>query len=228
VLGKFNFSQGLYNVVSKVAGPYASAISGFASSVRSMRSLSLPLRTIVVLSIGLWPAAATAHTPGHLRSNAAFVVTNAEDSYALFGVFESGAEVFVAQLRHATRFATPVEILVPHTDALKAHRPAYAVVGIGLPLPTDEERALLPKPLPLGWGAVLDINDVSPRPALFESIMRRFYWSSDPLAVVFPQGDSEIWVWSPARTTGKFGLGFGVEEGGGYLDALKDWSLYAY
>lgn len=197
-------------------------------SQASKRTTSDWLRVLALLSIGLWPAYAMAHTPGRLRSNAPFVVTNPQDSYALFGVFYAGDEVFVAQLRHATRFATPVEMLVPHTDSLKAHRPAYAVVGIGLPLPSDAERALLPKPLPDGWGAVLELNDVSPRPALFESVMRRFYWSSEPLAVVFPQGDSEIWIWSPAKTTGKFGLGFGVEEGGGYMAAFKDWSLYAY
>ncbi|MBP9087657.1 MAG: hypothetical protein KBG15_16160 [Kofleriaceae bacterium] len=193
-----------------------------------MRKTSEWLRVIVILSIGLWPASSMAHTPGRLRSNAPFVVANPQDSYALFGVFYAGDEVFVAQLRHATRFAAPVEMLVPHTDALKAHRPAYAVVGIGLPMPTADERALLPKPLPNGWGAVIEFNDISPRPALFESVMRRFYCSSEPLAVIFPQGDSEIWIWSPAKTKGKFGLGFGVEEGGGYLAALKDWSLYAY
>lgn len=117
-----------------------------------------------------------AHTPGRLRLNAPFVVANPQDSYALFGVFYAGDEVFVAQLRHATRFAAPVEMLVPHTDALKSHRPAYAVVGLGLPLPSDAERALLPKPLPDGWGQCSNSTYASPRPALFESVMRRFYW----------------------------------------------------
>ena len=93
---------------------------------------------------------------------------------------------------------------------------------------TADELAALPAPLPAGWGAEVELNQIAPRPVFFESVMRRFYWTSESLAVVFPAGPSEIWVWSPARTTGKFGLGFGVEEGGGYLAALDDWSLYAY
>lgn len=35
-------------------------------------------------------------------------------------------------------------------------------------------------------------------------------------------------MWAPRQTKGKFGLGIGVEEGGGYMEAFKDWSFYAY
>lgn len=69
---------------------------------------------------------------------------------------------------------------------------------------------------------------MSPRPVIFESFTRRFFWSSSPLAIVFPAGAAEIWVWSPEATTGKFVLGLGVEEGGGYFSVFSDWSLYAY
>ena len=172
--------------------------------------------------------AAEAHTPGKLLTERPYQVTRPDDSYALFGVFRTGHERFVVQLTHAERFAAPVEIFVPHVDELRAHRPAYAVVGPGLPTPDAVELAALPAPLPAGWGAVVELDQVSPRPVFFESVMRRFYWTSESLAIVFPQGPSEIWVWSPAHTTGKFGLGFGVEEGGGYMAALSDWSLYAY
>lgn len=174
------------------------------------------------------PEVAHAHTPGRLRDGIPFVVEHPRDSYALFAVFETGRERFIAELVHERRFAAPVEVLVPHRDELRDHRPAFAVVGPGLPAPTAEELATLPAPLPAGWGAVVELNQVAPRPVIFESIMRRFYWGSDPLAVVFPAGRSQIWVWSPHGTRGKFGLGFGVEEGGGYLAAFADWSLYAY
>jgi hypothetical protein len=186
-------------------------------------------RALVLGVLLLSPArVAEAHTPGKLLAATPYDVQNPADSYALFGVFETGAERFVIRLTHPTRFAAPVEIFVPHIDELKGHRPAYAVVGPGLPIPTAEELAALPAPLPAGWGAEVELNARSPRAVLFESIMRRFYWTSEPLAVVFPAGASEIWVWSPAGTTGKFGLGFGVEEGGGYWAALSDWGLYAY
>ena len=174
------------------------------------------------------PERAEAHTPGRLSDTKPFVVTTPTNSRALYGLFTSGIERFVIQLNYDQRFAQPVEIFVPHWDELREHRPAYAVVGPGLPAPTSAELAMLPAPLPPGWGAVLELNQVAPRPVFFESFMRRFYWTSEPLAVVFPKGPSEIWIWSPAHTKGKFGIGIGVEEGGGYLSVFRDWSFYAY
>ena len=169
-----------------------------------------------------------AHAPGHLRTTEPFVIEKPAISYALFGEFVTGEEVFVLEVKHATRFGAPVEIFVPHQRGLEEHRPAWALVGPALPVPSAEELAALPSPLPLGFGAVLELNQERPRAVFFESVMRRFFWSSGPLAVVFPQGESALWIWCPAKSTGKFGLGYGVEEGGGYMEALKDWSFYAY
>ena len=169
-----------------------------------------------------------AHAPGKLDANAAFVVSNPKISLALFGLFVTGAERFVIRLSFDERFATTAEMLVPHQAPLRDHRPAFAVVGPGLPPPNAAELAALPEPLPAGFGAIVELNDQSPRVALFESIMRRVYWTSGALAVVFPKGDLEIWVWSPAGTKGKFCLGYGIEEGGGYMAAFEDWSFYEY
>ncbi len=171
---------------------------------------------------------ATAHAPGRLHADQVFVLEKPAISYAVFGEFATGDERFVLTVTHPMRFGTPVELLVPHQSNLRDHRPAWAVVGPGLPAPSAEELAALPAPLPAGWGAVVDLNQVTPRPAIFESVMRRFFWTSGALAVVFPKGKSEVWIWSPAKTRGKFGLGYGVEEGGGYMEALKDWAFYAY
>ncbi|MFZ5442501.1 MAG: hypothetical protein ACOZQL_21000 [Myxococcota bacterium] len=169
-----------------------------------------------------------AHVPGHLQPDEAFVLPAPEASAALFGVFVTGEERFVIRITHATRFATPIELMVPHEERLRAHRPAWALVGPGLPAPTDAERAALPAPLPDGFGAVVELNQEEPRRVLWESVMRRFFWTTGALAVVLPKGDSELWVWSPQKTTGKFGIGYGVEENGGYMKALEDWSFYAY
>lgn len=176
----------------------------------------------------LLPALALAHTPAHLLPGTAYEVANPKVSYALYGEFVTGQEVFVVKLSLDERFAVPVEVFVPHQESLKEHRPVWALVGPGLPAPSAEELAALPRALPAGWGAVVDLNTVSPRPAFFEFVLRRFYWSSGPLNVVFPKGDCEFWLFVPGHTRGKFGLGFGTEEGGGYLAALADWSFYAY
>lgn len=184
-------------------------------------------RGLLVLAV-LCAFPAPAHAPGRLRPDEVFVLEKPTISYALFGEFLTGDERFVLQVTHDVRFAAPVEVLVPHQENLREHRPAWAVVGAGLPAPSAEELAVLPAPLPQGWGAVVDLNQVTPRPALFESVMRRFFWTSRPLAVVFPKGESEVWIWCPGKTRGKFGLGYGVEEGGGYMEAFDDWSFYAY
>jgi hypothetical protein len=176
----------------------------------------------------LLPALAQAHTPAHILPTTPFVVTTPKVSHALYGEFVTGAEVFVVKLSLDERFAVPVELFVPHEQRLRDHRPAWALVGPGLPAPNAEELAALPTPLPAGWGAIVDLNTVTPRPAFYEFVLRRFYWSSGALNVVLPVGPSELWIFCPARTTGKFGVGIGTEEGGGYLAAFADWSFYAY
>lgn len=178
--------------------------------------------------LSLVASLALTHVPAHITADAPFVLERPTFSALLMGEFITGEERFVIKLTHATRFCTPVELLVPHQQDLLEHRPAWAVVGPGLPAPTPEELAALPAPLPTGWGAVVDLNDARPRVAMFESVMRRFFWTSVALAVIFPKGDSEVWVWSPGKTRGKFGLGYGVEEGGGFMKALDDWAFYAY
>ena len=182
----------------------------------------------LVLALSLFPFVAWPHTPGRLYANAPFVPKDPKDSCALFGKFVTGDENFVIKLSLDERYAVPVEVFVPKQKSLEEHRPAWALVGPGLPVPSAEELAALPAPLPDGWGAVVDLNTVSPRPIFYEFVMRRFYWSSGAMNVVLPRGESELWVFSPRKTKGKFGIGFGVEEGGGYFEALKDWSFYAY
>ncbi|MDP1829304.1 MAG: hypothetical protein Q8L48_38925 [Archangium sp.] len=182
-----------------------------------------------LLLVGLLAATpGQAHAPGRLEAGVPFIFEKPGISYAVFGQFVTGEERFVIKVNHAVRFGAPVEIFVPHQRDLAAHRPAWALVGPGVGAPTEEELAALPAPLPAGFGAVVELNQVSPRPVFFESVMRRFFWTSRPLAVVFPKGESELWIWCPAKTPGKFGLGYGVEEGGGYMEAFDDWSFYAY
>jgi hypothetical protein len=172
---------------------------------------------------------ALAHTPTKLDPAATFTVKNTKVSVAFFGLFVTGEERFVISLSFAERYATTFEMLVPHQEQLKEHRPAYAIVGPGLQKPTAEELAALPAPLPAGWGAILVFDENTPRVALFESVMRRFYWTGGSTAVIFPKADLEVWVWSPKKTAGKFCLGYGIEEGGGgYENAFKDWAFYEY
>ena len=73
---------------------------------------------------------ALAHVPAHITADAPFVLDRPTFSALLMGEFVTGEEHFVIKLTHATRFCTPVELLVPHQQDLLEHRPAWAVVGM--------------------------------------------------------------------------------------------------
>ena len=171
---------------------------------------------------------AAAHQPSMLADT--FEVPDPYISYAVNGTFDTGDEVYTVRLAYDRSFALPFELLVEKRAGLEDHRPVYAVVGPGLPAPTDAELALLPNPLPDGAGVYLETNDAPERLVIFESVMRRFYWSSEAVALALPPGDFKVWVWSPEGTTGDFVLGFGVEEdfSGGFGGLFEDWSTYAY
>jgi hypothetical protein len=94
--------------------------------------------------LGLCLPQAEAHAPGLLRPEAPFVVEDASISRALYGDFARGDELFVVQLRFEEDFALPIEAFVPHRASLAEHRPAWALVGPGLPAPLPGERAALP------------------------------------------------------------------------------------
>lgn len=171
---------------------------------------------------------APAHQPAEVVSD--FDVPNPTISYAVNGRFTTGDEVFTLHMEMERGFALPFELLIEKRSSNEDHRPMYAVVGPGLPPPTDELRALLPRELPDGVGVFIDRNDDPERLVIFESVMRRYYWSSDTTALALDPGAHEVWVWSPEGTTGDFVIGLGVEEdfseGTGGLFA--NWRTYAY
>lgn len=168
------------------------------------------------------------HQPADL--GAEFNVENPYISYAVNGSFTSGEEVFVIHLTYDRAFALPFELLTEKRSEFEGHRPMYAVVGPNLPAPTDEELALLPEALEEGQGVFVDQNADTDRLVIFESVMRRFYWSTEATALALDPGDYEVWIWSPEGTTGDFVLGLGVEEdfSGGFGGLFEDWGTYAY
>ncbi len=159
-----------------------------------------------------------------------FDVPKPQISYAFVGSFEEGDEVFTVRMTHEEPFALPFELLTEHKAKFEDFRPAYAVVGPGLPAPTDADREFLPREVPDGVGVFVERND-GEREALFETVMRRAYYSSGPIALALVEGDYEVWIWSPDGEVGDFTLGFGVEEDfsdGGWGGLIRDWSDYAY
>ncbi len=170
-----------------------------------------------------------AHQPNVFENGELLVVSDPLLSFALYGNFEAPDNFFEAAMQLEKPLAIPVEVLVAAKDELRDHRPLFAIVGTGLPEPTPAEKALLPRPLPVGMGVVITRYEREDREIIFESYTRRAFWTNGVVAHVLPAGDVRLWVWSPRGTTGKFVLGFGVEEGGQDLgDVLSSWSDYAY
>lgn len=133
-------------------------------------------------------------------------------SWALQGEFVDGDEVFTLRLDYDTPFATPVEVMTPHRSRYAEFRPRFAVVAEGLPPPTPEELAALPRPLPEGTGVFFEWNDDAEREPYFEGVLRHVYWTSGTTALRLPAGRTEIWIWSPDGDPGPFLFALGVEE----------------
>ncbi|MCB9742077.1 MAG: hypothetical protein H6741_09240 [Alphaproteobacteria bacterium] len=155
-------------------------------------------------------SAAQAHRPAALAERS--VVEDPKISWTFMGEFEDGLESFVLELSFDEPFALPVELLTPREARYELHRPWYAVVGPGLPEPSDTTLAVLPYALPEGWGVLLDRNDDAEREVYFETVTRSNLWSSGTTNVALLAETYEVWIWSPNLTTGPFQFAFGVEE----------------
>ena len=187
------------------------------------------LIALVVLLVCSISAPGHAHIP--TIAEAELVIERPMISHAVYGTFETGDQVFVLHLSYDGPFALPFEMLIPRRPSTAEHRPAFAVVGPGLPPPTPEQEALLPHAVPEGEGVFIELNDAPERLLIFESFTRRVFWSSTPIAVALGAGEFEVWLFSPDGTTGDFVFGFGVEEdfsGASCGGLVEDWSTYAY
>lgn len=187
-----------------------------------MSRLLLPLLALVPASL--------AHRPQ--TAGGEVVVEDPTISWVYAGAFETGDEVFTFVATYDQPFALPMELMVPARKRWAEHRPAYAVVGPGLPEPTDAERALLPVEVLDGEGVFIELDDAPERAVYFEQVMRRSLYTTGSFALHLPEaGTYAFVVWSPDGTTGDFQLGFGVEEDfsdGAWGPIFSDWGAFAW
>lgn len=172
---------------------------------------------------------AEAHRPGVAETEV--TVDKPTVSWVLAGVFHEGDEVFTVVLPLDAPIALPFELMVPAQPRWQDHRPAFAIVGPGLPVPDEATRAFLPRDVPEGQGVFVERNDRRERLVYFEQVMRRTLWTSGSIAIPLSGATHEVWIWSPDGTTGDFQLGFGVEEDfsdGGFGALFKDFGRYAW
>lgn len=181
---------------------------------------------IVLAALGL-PAGVMGHQPTVAEED--IRIDKPRISHAIYGEFVDGDEVFTVRLSYEEGWAQPYELLVPHQERWRDHRPHYAVIGPGLPAPTDDEVEQLPVEVPEGAGVYLDRNE-GERDVFFESFTRRTFWSSGTVALPLDPGEARIVIWSPEGSLGDFVIGFGVEEdfSDGFGDVFANWSTFAY
>lgn len=186
------------------------------------------MRHILLLALLLVPEA-SAHRPASAELTT--VIDDPTVSWVVNGELHNGDEVFTIKLDFPRPFALPMELMTEHRANAADFRPAYAVVGPGLPAPTAEDAARLPRDVPEGWGAFIAWNDDVEREVYFEQVMRRTMYTTGSLALALREGPHEIWIWNPDGEPGDWQLGLGVEEdfsGGAFSDIFSHWSQYAY
>ena len=173
---------------------------------------------------------ASAHRPEPAQER--LEIGNPKISHVVVGNFVDGTEVFTVVLDYDEPFAMPMELLIPWDEALENHRPVFAVVGPGLPEPSDELQAWLPMEVPDGEGVIVEYNDEPEREVYFERVMRRTMWTSGSVGFHLPSASTyEIWIWSPDFSVGEFWFGFGVEEdfsGGAWDPIFEEWAVFAW
>lgn len=184
----------------------------------------LPFAIVLSLNAVLW-----AHRPSGVTTER--TIEKSKISHTVVGEFITGKEVFTIKMTLDEDFAAPYEIFVPAVEENKDFRPNYAIFAKGLPEPSLDHLALLPKEVPPKLGLFLEQNSKSERFTYFEEVMRRALWSSGTTALALQKGEVEIWIWSPKGKKGKFQFAFGVEEDfgdGGWTGLWEDFSEFAW
>lgn len=186
------------------------------------------MRAALLILLVLLPDA-SAHRPA-----SAALVTTIDDptvSWVVNGRLDDGDEVYTVKLDFPRPFALPMELMTEHHAGAADFRPAFAIVGPGLPAATGDVADQLPRAVPDGWGVYVDFNDAPDREVYFEQVMRRTMYTTGSFAIALREGPHEIWIWNPVGEPGDWQLGLGVEEdftGGAFSDIFSHWGQYAY
>jgi hypothetical protein len=154
-------------------------------------------------------------------------------SRAVYGTLAPGEAFDAYRLTVSRPSSTPVEMLVPKTTAYRAFRPAFALVGPGLPAggtppPFIAQRlrtaytavSLVPGAYP----QVLVVPDpgVSPRPTFYEPFSFSTYYRGGATRVDLKPGVTYyLVVYDSMRQTGPYALGIGTAERFTAGDALR-------
>ena len=185
-----------------------------------------------VLAGGTTPAA-SAHVPflEPARSSSApavagdpfpgaVTVPDASVSRAVYGTLAAGEPFDAYRLTVSTAADTPLELLVPATSAYAGFRPAFALIGPGVP-PAGVPPGFVTARLQTAFGAaagdagvaVVPDPGADPRPTFYEPFSFSSYYRGGETSVrLRPGEDYYLVVYDPAGGTGEYVLGIAEAE----------------
>jgi len=134
--------------------------------------------------IAMCAANAWAHVPyleeKDFTAAAPFKCPSATQSIAVYAWLESYSDVDCYTVKVTKEVAFFAEVIVPVFEVYADFRPSFALIGPGLPAPTDP----LPIAVSKGNGAiVLHDADLNPRPQFFEPFGNKSYYQGPRLEV---------------------------------------------
>jgi hypothetical protein len=139
------------------------------------------------------------------------VITRVENSKAIYGWLASAADVDYSQIDVTSPVTLQADVLVQVCPALAEFLPSYAIIGPGLPAPTQP----IPVPLPDGYGAIV-VPNLAPgteRPTFFEPAGGKTYYEGvETIIEATTPGRWAIIVWDPYRMGGDYVLSVGFLE----------------
>jgi hypothetical protein len=157
---------------------------------------------------------AGAHVPYLERTDyspqAPFVVEDPPHSIAAYAWLQDGADADVFTMTITNPTPLYVGILVPVAPAYVNFFPKFAIIGPGLPAPSEA----LPVSLPAGHGAIVMNYAPGDRETMFEPFGGKFYFVGPEFdETVSATGTWQVVVWDPQHKRGDYVLAIGKEEG---------------
>ncbi len=159
---------------------------------------------------------ATAHVPYMEKQDFSpdqpFRVKNIPQSKAMYAFLEASTDVdhYVMTVDEPTRIYMHTNI--PFCPEYRDFSVTYALLGPGLPAPTDA----LPVPLPEGYGAIIvrdEMIGAPDRPVMFERFSARTYWEGPEYSInVDRPGEYRMIVWQESGAPGDYVAVIGRQE----------------
>lgn len=148
------------------------------------------------------------------------VVRNVEQSKAFYAWLQTADDVDVYRLEVQGPTRLFAQVIVPVCPGYEQFLPSFAVIGPGLPDPTEE----LPVLLPEGYGAIVvpNVAPGEPRDTFYEPFGNKRYYDG-PLfdQMTETPGDWELITWDPYGMGGDYVAVVGAGEQFALGDVLR-------